>query len=204
MTGNIVTRFGFLKDRFLNFADIHDLLAAGLKPATRWGIYGLRDFTPDMGNYLDIENKGWFFGVYVLSTILIRFFGSGISDKIGRRKTLIGGMTMLIISMSTVAFSNSIEMYTTGAVLFGIATGISSPTLFAWTADLSKPERRGVGSGTLFIALEFGILLGSASTLVTYDNSISSVPVVFLFGSLLAAIAVLYLFWHLRFRHSNT
>lgn len=160
--------------------------------------------TPDMGNYLDIENKGWFFGVYVLSTILIRFFGSGISDKIGRRKTLIGGMTMLIISMSTVAFSNSIEMYTTGAVLFGIATGISSPTLFAWTADLSKPERRGVGSGTLFIALEFGILLGSSSTLITYDNTISSVPVVFLFGSLLAAIAVLYLFWHLKFRHSNT
>lgn len=160
--------------------------------------------TPDMGNYLDIENKGWFFGVYVLSTILIRFFGSGISDKIGRRKTLIGGMTMLIISMSTVAFSNSIEMYTTGAVLFGIATGISSPTLFAWTADLSKPERRGVGSGTLFIALEFGILLGSSSTLITYDNTISSVPVVFLFGSLLAAIAVLYLFWHLKFRHSHT
>lgn len=160
--------------------------------------------TPDMGNYLDIENKGWFFGVYVMSTILIRLFGSGVSDKIGRRKTLIGGMTMLIISMTTVAFSNSIEMYTTGAVLFGIATGISSPTLFAWTADLSKPERRGVGSGTLFIALEFGILLGSASTLVTYDNTLGSVPVVFLFGSLLAAIAVLYLFWHLKFRHSNT
>lgn len=160
--------------------------------------------TPDMGTYLDIENKGWFFGVYVLSTILIRAFGSGVSDKIGRRKTLIGGMTMLIISMTTVAFSNSVEAYTTGAVLFGVATGISSPTLFAWTADLSKPERRGVGSGTLFIALEFGILLGSSSTLVTYDNSIASIPVVFLFGSLLAVIAVLYLFWHLRFRHSNT
>lgn len=160
--------------------------------------------TPDMGTYLGIENKGWFFGIYVLSTIFIRLFGSGISDRIGRRKTLIGGMIVMVMSMATVAFSNSVELYTTGAVLFGVATGISSPTLFAWTADLSKPERRGVGSGTLFIALEFGILLGAASTLVSYDNSITSIPAVFLFGSLLSGIAIVYLIWHLKFRHSHT
>lgn len=110
----------------------------------------------------------------------------------------------MVMSMATVAFSNSVELYTTGAVLFGVATGISSPTLFAWTADLSKPERRGVGSGTLFIALEFGILLGAASTLVSYDNSITSIPAVFLFGSLLSGIAIVYLIWHLKFRHSHT
>ena len=160
--------------------------------------------TPDMGLYLNIENKGWFFGVYVLSTILIRAFGGGISDKIGRRKTLIGGMIILIISMTTVAFCTSLVVYTAGAVLFGVATGIASPTLFAWTADLSKPERRGVGSGTLFIALEFGILLGALSTLVTYNNTFDSIPIVFLFGSLLALFSLLYLIWHLRYRQSNT
>lgn len=160
--------------------------------------------TPDMSGFLDINNKGWFFGFYVLSTILIRLFASGLSDKIGRRKTLIIGMSLMIISMTMVALSRDWTMYTIAAIMFGITTGISSPTLFAWTADLSHPERRGVGAGTLFIALEFGIMFGSFSTLITYDNTLDSIPYAFSIGILLAAVCIFYLIWHLRKRHSHT
>ena len=160
--------------------------------------------TPDMSTFLGIENKGWFFGIYVLSTILVRLLTSSVSDKIGRRKTLIIGILFLIFSMILIGYAKDWKAYTAAAVVFGIATGISSPTLFAWTADLSHPERRGVGTGTLFIALEIGIMVGSFSTLLTYNNTLESITNGFLLGAFFAFFALVYLFWHLKKRISHT
>ncbi|TNE74031.1 MAG: MFS transporter [Bacteroidetes bacterium] len=153
--------------------------------------------TPDISGFLGISNKGWFFGFYMLSTIFIRLMASGLSDKIGRRKTLILGLSFMVIAMLMLGFSRDWGMYTAGSIVFGIATGISSPTLFAWTADLSAIERRGVGAGTLFIALELGIMIGSVSTLLTYDNQLRTIPVVFIFGAIFSLLAIGYLIWHL-------
>lgn len=160
--------------------------------------------TPDMSTFLGIENKGWFFGIYVLSTILVRLFTSSLSDKIGRRKTLIIGILFLIISMVMIGYSKDWKAYSAAAIVFGIATGISSPTLFAWTADLSHTDRRGVGTGTMFIALEFGIMAGSFSTILIYNNTLKSMTNGFLLGALMALLAVIYLFWHLKYRSSQT
>ena len=160
--------------------------------------------TPDMSAFFDIQNKGWFLGFYAFSTIFIRLFASGLSDKIGRRKTLIFGLSLMSLSMTLVGLSNEWKLYTFAAIMFGVSTGISSPTLMAWTADLSHKNRRGVGAGTLFIALEFGIMFGSSSTMFTYDNTTESIPYAFCTGIILAIIGVSYLIWHLNHRHSKT
>lgn len=159
--------------------------------------------TPDVSAFLGISNKGFFFGIYVISTILIRLFTSSLSDKIGRRQTLLIGCTILMISMILIATSNSVSTYTLSAVVFGLATGISSPTLFAWTADLSHEARRGIGVGTMFIALEIGIILGSASTLLFYDNSKNTILISFMVGALLSLVAALYLIWQIRTKRSD-
>ena len=160
--------------------------------------------TPDFSNFLHIENKGWFFIFYVFTTIFVRLFFSSLSDKIGRRKTLAIGMVFLSISMLLIGFSHDILTYTLASIIFGIATGISSPTLFAWTADLSHPERRGIGTGTMFIALELGIMTGSYSTISTYDNTMKSIPAVFLVGVAFSVTSFSYLLWHLNRRKSLT
>ena len=160
--------------------------------------------TPDISDYLGINNKGWFFGIYVISTIVIRLFTSSLSDKIGRRKTLLIGVVLLIVSMFLIGTAHDLTAYTTAAVLFGVATGITSPTLFAWTADLSHKDRRGVGSGTMFIALELGIMLGSISTIFTYNNHFETIYFGFSFGILMAVLAAAYLIWHLSKRKSLT
>jgi MFS family permease len=140
----------------------------------------------------------------MISTILIRLFASSLSDKIGRRKTLIIGLSFMVLSMSLIGFSKDWIQYTIGSIVFGISTGISSPTLFAWTADLSSSERRGVGAGTIFIALEIGIMVGSFSTLMTYDSTLGAVMPTFLFGAGFAVLAILFLIWHLKYRESQT
>ena len=149
--------------------------------------------TPDLSTYLGISNKGFFFGIYVIATILIRLLTSSLSDRIGREKTLLIGCFILVISMLLVGTSNSIVSYIIAAIIFGIATGITSPTMFAWTADLSHEDRRGVGAGTMFIALEFGIMFGALLTLVSYDSTKSTIFLTFLIGAIMATIACIYL-----------
>ncbi len=160
--------------------------------------------TPDISNFLHIDNKGWFFIFYVLTTIFVRLFLSSLSDKIGRRKTLLIGLSFLITSMFLIGSAKDLYSYTIGSIVFGVATGVTSPTLFAWTADLSHPKRRGVGAGTMFIALEAGIFLGSILTLFTYNNKFDTVFVSFVSGAIMAILAFTYLIWHLKFRASAT
>ncbi len=149
--------------------------------------------TPDISTYLGIENKGWFFFFYVVVTILVRLFTGRLSDKIGRVKSLIIGVSLLFVSMILLVNATNIVSYTLASIVFGLATGINSPTLFAWTADLSHQERKGVGAGTMFIALEFGIMFGSICTLFTYNNTYSSASHSFIIGIVTSFFALLYL-----------
>ncbi|MCE2712673.1 MAG: MFS transporter [Cryomorphaceae bacterium] len=154
--------------------------------------------TPDLSGFLGISNKGFFFGIYVISTIVIRLLTSSLSDRIGRRKALLIGMSILAISMVLIAFAKDVQSYILASVVFGLATGMSSPTLFAWTADLSHKERRGVGAGTMFIALELGIMAGSLSTMLIYSNTMETIKGAFLIGAGMAVLCLLFLIFHLK------
>lgn len=154
--------------------------------------------TPDVSDFLQITNKGYFFGIYVLSTIVMRLFFSSLSDRIGREQTLLIGCVFLIMSMGLLATANSFFSYTLAAAVFGLATGVSSPTLFAWTADLSLPERRGTGSGTMFIALEGGILFGSGLTFIFYKNTLESAQLLFNIAGGFAFVALIALILQLQ------
>jgi MFS family permease len=156
-----------------------------------------------MSGFLGIENKGFFFGFYVISTIFVRLFTSSLSDRIGRRETMLIGTSILLVSMILLSRVDSYNSFIISAIVFGLATGVTSPTLFAWTADLSHIRRRGVGAGTIFIALEVGIMLGSSSTIFTYDNTPKSIQSVFYFGVIMSICAISYLIWHKAYRTSD-
>lgn len=160
--------------------------------------------TPDMAKFLSIENKGIFFGFYTISTLVVRLFTGSLSDIIGRRKTLIIAMILLGISMIMVAFATTQFIFLSAALVYGIASGISSPTLMAWMAHLSNPKRRGVGSGTLFIALELGFMFGAGISIISYNSTLESVFDSFMIASILTILAISYLIWHLsKFKSSD-
>src|SRR5690554_2689912 len=159
--------------------------------------------TPDMSVYLNIENKGWYYVFYVVSTIAVRLFAGTLSDRIGRRQTLIMGISFLIVAMLMTGNAKTEFWYTAASFIFGIATGISSPTLFAWMADLSPSHRRGVGSGTLFIALELGILFGSIGTIDVYSNTLETLRNAFNGNAIVSGLALIYIIIHLLFSKTN-
>jgi len=154
--------------------------------------------SPDISGYLGIENKGWFFIFYMSSTIVVRLFAGSLSDNFGRRRSLILGSILLIACMLLIATAQGMIQYTIGAIVFGLSTGINSPTIMAWMADLAPTARRGVGAGTVFIALESAIMAGALITLALYNNTMDSARTIYMYASAFGGLSILFLLWHLR------
>jgi len=180
----------------INFQDIFEkrVVAPALVMILTVYSFGMAlTIIPDFSEHLGIKNKGIFFTVMLIASIITRLYSGKASDRLGRVKMLRMGSLALLIGMTTIAFSNSITLLFAGALVFGIATGINSPTLFAWTVDLADSAKRGRAMATLFIALELGILSGALISAEIYSNNPANFTWAFLSGSILAAISLSYL-----------
>ena len=148
--------------------------------------------TPDIAEDLGLLSKGIFLGIYSIPTIGIRLFYGPLFGRLSREVTMLIALIILLTSLMLLGFSQNTTIFYLSAVVFGFATGISSPTLFAWTADLSPVKRRGVGAGTIFIALELGIMIGASSTLLFFDRTITSIQLCISVGVGLVCLSILY------------
>jgi MFS family permease len=155
---------------------------------------------PDYSGHLDISNKGLFFAVFVLASLGIRIIAGKISDKIGRVKVLKVSSFLLAIAMVLIALSNSFISLMGAGVIFGIAVGMNSPTVFAWAIDLAHDHKRGKALATLYIFLEIGIGMGAFVSGWVYQNSSVNFEKVFFTGAAVALIGFIYLNIATRYR----
>jgi len=150
---------------------------------------------PDWSGHLGLVNKGIFFMIFTVSSLLIRFVAGKVSDKHGRLNVAIAGLVILSISLLTIGFSSSQLGMFIGAVIYGIGTGILSPALNAWTIDLSDPEHRGKAVATMYIFLEAGIGLGAFAAGWFYQDVISMIPRLLFASSAISFLALIYLMY---------
>ncbi|SNC67897.1 Predicted arabinose efflux permease, MFS family [Hymenobacter gelipurpurascens] len=148
---------------------------------------------PDQSRLLGIENKGLFFTCFTIASLLVRLVAGRASDTYGRVPVLRWSAGLLAVSLGLLAVASTPLVFLSSAVLFGLATGLNSPTLYAWTIDLSHPERRGRAVATMYIALEAGIGLGALLSGWIYSNISSHLP----YAHLLSAASVLSAFGYL-------
>ncbi len=134
---------------------------------------------PDFGDFLGIENRGLFFVMFTSSSLIVRIIGGQMSDRFGRTIVLKVSTLILFVSMLIIGFSTTVTQFFVGAFCFGLGYGLNSPTLFAWTIDLSPELSRGKGISTLFIFLEVGIGLGALISGFTYRGIDERFPVIF-------------------------
>lgn len=145
--------------------------------------------TPDFSEHLGIANKGLFFAVFTLSSLGIRIIAGRTSDKYGRIPVMKVATLSMVISMLMIGFADSKLTFLLGGVIFGAAVGMNSPTISAWTIDLSLDQFRGRALATMYIALESGIGLGALLSGIVHANKAENFPMAFGVGAVTAGLA---------------
>jgi MFS family permease len=148
---------------------------------------------PDLSKSLGLANKGIFFTVYTIASLLIRIVASKSSDKYGRVPVLIFSCVMLAAGMFVLGFWQNITGFYLSAILFGISWGLNTPTLTAWAVDLSDETHRGRGLATMYMALEAGIGIGALWSGWYYAGQIENMNDTFYVSSALAILSMVYL-----------
>jgi MFS family permease len=106
------------------------------------------------------------FGVYAFSLLLALLTTGSLSDHIGRRPVIVGGLALEIVAMLIFADADSVRMLILARVLQGFATGAATSALGAAILDASRT--RGPLVNTLSPLLGMGVGALGTSLLVQY------------------------------------
>ena len=148
---------------------------------------------PDWSGHLGVVYKGLFFIVFTVASLLVRLAAGKLSDVKGRVPLIYTGLVCLLVSLVLMAYFQTFGGLIAGSVVYGLAMGVLSPALNAWTIDLSLPERRGKAIATMFIGLEAGIGAGALLSGMYYQDVIARVPQIMFACALVTLAAIIYL-----------
>ena len=132
------------------------------------------------------------FAAYPLALVIMLFVAGGISDRIGRRATMLAGMIVMGASVLAFIFATDLAWLYVGRLLQGIATGLSLSAAGAALIDNDvkhSPVR--VGSTTT-VANAAGLTLASVVTgaLLQYAPLPRHLTFIVLFALVITAIAL--------------
>ena len=176
-----------------------DIIAVEVLPAAivtflSYIAYGaILTLIPDWSQHMGIENKGLFFMVYTIASLVIRFIAGKASDQYGRIRVINIGLVLLFVSLAVIGFADTFTGLMVGASIYGIATGILSPALNAWTVDMSHVDHRGKAMATMYIALEAGIGLGALCAGWYYQDVIAKIPIIMYTTAIMSVFALVYM-----------
>lgn len=155
----------------------------------------LLTLVPDQTKLLGITNKGLFFTIYTISSLTVRLFFAKSSDKYGRIPILMISSAILVFSMVLCALTSSFWVFMLASILFGFSWGFNTPTLMAWTVDLSDELYRGRAVATTYIALEAGIGLGALFAGQIYQGKVENIIIPYFLAAFFAFTSLVYLFF---------
>jgi MFS family permease len=147
----------------------------------------------DQTKLLGMTNKGLFFTISTIASLFIRVFFAKSSDKYGRIPIMIISCVILIISMLMFAMVQTEWIFILASIMFGFAWGFNTPTLMAWTVDLSHEDFRGRAIATTYIALEAGIGIGALMSGYLYKGKVENMAISYYLSAVLGVIALVYL-----------
>ena len=105
---------------------------------------------------------------------------------------------LLAAGIVLTGFSENMTELLVAAIVYGIAAGILSPALNAWTIDLSQPDHRGKAVATMYIALEAGIGLGALFSGWYYQDVIARIPLLMYISAGIVLLGMVYMLWKER------
>ena len=111
----------------------------------------------------DAVEVGLINGVFMLTACGLSIPSGLISDRLGRRLPLLGGLLILAGSSFMLYWSSSLPQVAFIYLLFGVGLSTFSPALMAYVGDITSPELRGHAFGWYTMAMYSGMTLGPAA-----------------------------------------
>jgi MFS family permease len=110
---------------------------------------------------LSIERIGILAAVYPAVWGAGQLVTGGLSDRIGRKGLIVGGMIVQAVALGMVAFGHSFGVWLAAAVLLGAGTAMVYPTLLAAIGDVAHPEWRARSVGIYRLWRDGGFAVGA-------------------------------------------
>ncbi|HUR06050.1 MAG TPA: MFS transporter, partial [Nonomuraea sp.] len=109
---------------------------------------------------VSVAGAGLVMAVYGAGSLISQLLGGWLTDRIGRRATLSGGMLATAGAMLALGYSTSLAAIIGSMFLLGLVIDVYRPASNALVADLVSPVERPRAYGLLFWAINLGYAVG--------------------------------------------
>jgi MFS family permease len=140
-------------------------LATNLKDALAWGLLPL--FFAAQG--LTTTQIGWLAALYPAAWAIGQIGAGAISDRVGRRPLIVGGMYIQAAALLAIAATDGFAVWAVAALALGVGTAAVYPTLVAHVADRVAPRDRAPAVGVYRLWRDSGYVAGGLLTGMAAD-----------------------------------
>ena len=164
-------------------------LVNNLNDGLAWGLFPI--FFARAG--LSIGRIGVLAAIYPAVWGLGQLYTGGLSDRIGRKRLIAGGMLTQAVAIGWIATSTGFAAWAVGAAVLGAGTAMVYPTLLAAIGDVAHPawRARAVGIYRLWRDAGFAVgalLAGVVADLVSVEAAIWTVAALTAASGLVVAV----------------
>jgi MFS family permease len=133
--------------------------------ATGWSLFGLRFalvplFVDEALNQTPAV-AGLALAAFAIGNVSVVMYSGRLSDRIGRRPLLIGGLMLSAVTTAVLGLTESAPMFFVAAVIAGAASGVYNSPQQAAVADIIGKARGGTAIATFQMMSDFGSIVGS-------------------------------------------
>ena len=132
-------------------------LVNNLNDGLAWGLFPI--FFAGAG--LSIGRIGVLAALYPAVWGLGQLYTGGLSDRIGRKPLIVGGMLTQAVAIAWIAATGGFTAWAVGAMLLGAGTAMVYPTLLAAIGDVAHPTWRARSVGVYRLWRDGGFAIGA-------------------------------------------
>jgi len=140
-------------------------LVNNLNDGLAWGLFPILFASAGLG----IERIGILAAVYPAVWGAGQLVTGGLSDRIGRKWLIVGGMLVQAAALALIAGGAAFGVWLVAAVLLGAGTAMVYPTLLAAIGDVAHPEWRARSVGVYRLWRDGGFAVGAVLSGVLAD-----------------------------------
>ena len=140
-------------------------LVNNLNDGMAWGLFPMFFSAANLG----LDRIGTLAAIYPATWSLTQLLTGALSDRIGRKWLIAGGMWTQGVGIVVVILSREFVGFAEGTVVLGIGTAMVYPTLLAAIGDVAAPSWRASAVGVYRLWRDLGYAIGALFAGITAD-----------------------------------